>query len=64
MTRIVAELIEEGEHITPEMLRATSPYRRMHINRHGTYTMDLTRKHTRMEYGAAIARKIPLQVAA
>lgn len=64
MTRIVAELIEEGEHITPEMLRATSPYRRMHINKHGTYTMDLARKHTRMEYGAAIARKIPLQAAA
>ncbi len=64
MTRIIGELIDEGAHITPEILRQTSSYRRMHISRHGTYTMDLARKHTRMDYGAAIARKIPMQSAA
>ncbi len=64
MTRIIGELIDEGAHITPEMLRQTSAYRRMHINRHGTCTMDLAKKHTRMECGVAIARKIPMQSAA
>ncbi|WP_040234258.1 Tn3 family transposase, partial [Xanthomonas citri] len=41
MTRVLAELRDEGSNISPEVLAGLSPYRTSHINRFGDYTLDL-----------------------
>ncbi len=44
MTRVLAELRDEGRTIGPEALAELSPYRTSHINRLGDYTLDLNRE--------------------
>ncbi|WP_040232870.1 Tn3 family transposase, partial [Xanthomonas citri] len=41
MTRVLAQLRDEGSNISTEVLAGLSPYRTSHINRFGDYTLDL-----------------------
>lgn len=43
MTRVFNELIEEGYTIDKEVLQAFAPYRTEHINRFGSYILDMDR---------------------
>lgn len=54
MTRVLAELRDEGRHITPEVLAGLSPYRTSHINRFGDYTLDLDRDITPIDFSRKI----------
>ncbi len=44
MTRVFNELIAEGHPIDKEVLQAFAPYRTEHINRFGSYTLDMNRE--------------------
>lgn len=44
MTRIFNDLIAEGHPIDKEVLQAFAPYRTEHINRFGSYTLDMEKK--------------------
>ena len=44
MTRVLNELRDEGDEITPEILADSAPFRMTHINRFGDYTLDFRRK--------------------
>lgn len=50
ITEILQGLTKEGYQITPEILAALSPYRTQHVNRFGSYTLDLNRKVTSLNY--------------
>ena len=41
LTKVVAELAQEGYPVTKEALRFTSPYLQDNINRLGTYSLDM-----------------------
>ena len=41
MTRVIQELIKEGHQVNEEVLPLLSPYRREHINRFGSYILDM-----------------------
>jgi hypothetical protein len=41
MSRVLAQLREEGMDISPEVLAGLSPYRTAHINRFGDYTVGV-----------------------
>lgn len=53
LTRILRELRESGEEITPEILGHFSPYRRAHFNRLGDYTVDMERVTSPFEFKLA-----------
>src|SRR3546814_13427111 len=44
MTRVLAELRQDGANISPEVLAGLSPYRTSNINRFGDYTLDPKRE--------------------
>ena len=44
MSRVFNELIAEGHPIDKEVLQAFAPYRTEHINRFGSYTLDMDRE--------------------
>lgn len=54
MTRILAELGDEGMGISAEVLAGLSPYRTSHINRFGDYTLDLSREIAPLDYSSRI----------
>lgn len=54
MTRILAELRNEGMGINAEVLAGLSPYRTGHINRFGDYTLDLSREIAPLDYSSRI----------
>ena len=54
MTRVLAELREEGRQISAEVLAGLSPYRTSHINRFGDYTLDLNRDITPIDFSRKI----------
>ena len=41
MTRVLQELIQEGYPIDEQVIRQLAPYRTEHINRFGSYTLNL-----------------------
>ncbi|AJQ87734.1 transposase [Xanthomonas oryzae pv. oryzicola] len=54
MTRVLAELRDEGRTISPEALAELSPYRTSHINRFGAYTLDLNREIAPIDFSRKI----------
>ena len=54
MTRVLAELREDGANISPEVLAGLSPYRTSHINRFGDYTLDLKREVAPIDFSRRI----------
>lgn len=54
MTRVLAELWDEGRQISAEVLAGLSPYRTSHINRFGDYTLDLNRDITPIDFSRKI----------
>lgn len=54
MTKILAQLRDEGMGINAEVLAGLSPYRTRHINRFGDYTLDLTRTVPPIDYSSRI----------
>ncbi|WP_321994321.1 Tn3-like element TnXax1 family transposase, partial [Xanthomonas citri] len=54
MTRVLAELRDEGSNISPEVLAGLSPYRTSHINRFGDYTLDLKRQVEPIDFSRRI----------
>ncbi len=54
MTRVLAELRDEGRTISPEILAGLSPYRTSHINRFGDYTLDLKRQVEPIDFSRRI----------
>ncbi|WP_241485615.1 transposase, partial [Xanthomonas euvesicatoria] len=54
MTRVLAELRDEGRTISPEILAGLSPYRTSHINRFGDYTLDLNREIAPIDFSRII----------
>ncbi len=56
MSRVLAELRDEGIEISPEVLAGLSPYRTAHINRFGDYTVDTSREVTPIDFARRILR--------
>lgn len=56
MSRVLAELRDEGVEISPEVLAGLSPYRTAHINRFGDYTVDTSREVTPIDFARRILR--------
>ncbi|ODU40551.1 MAG: transposase [Lysobacteraceae bacterium SCN 69-123] len=54
MTRVLAELRQDGANISPEVLAGLSPYRTSHINRFGDYTLDLKREVAPIDFSRRI----------
>ncbi|WP_016850538.1 Tn3-like element TnXax1 family transposase, partial [Xanthomonas citri] len=54
MTRVLAQLRDEGSNISPEVLAGLSPYRTSHINRFGDYTLDLKRQVEPIDFSRRI----------
>ena len=49
-TRILRQLAEEGHDFDDESLSRLSPYITEHVNRFGTYTLNLDRKSPAPDY--------------
>lgn len=64
MSRVLAELRDEGVEISPEVLAGLSPYRTAHINRFGDYTVDTSRKVTPIDFARRILKEAEQAVAA
>lgn len=56
MTQVLAELRDEGQTISSEVLAGLSPCRTAHINRYGDYTLDLTRAAAPLDYQRRLLR--------
>ncbi len=56
MSRVLAQLRDEGIEISPEVLAGLSPYRTAHINRFGDYTVDTSREVTPIDFARRILR--------
>ena len=54
MTRVLAELRQDGAQISPDVLAGLSPYRTSHINRFGDYTLDLKREVAPIDFSRRI----------
>jgi hypothetical protein len=50
MSRILQELIVEGHEINEEIIGSLSPYLMRHINRFGSYSLDLNRQPPNLDY--------------
>lgn len=59
MTRVLAELRQDGATISPEVLAGLSPYRTSHINRFGDYTLDLKREVAPIDFSRRILEPKP-----
>jgi TnpA family transposase len=55
MTKAIREIVMEGHEVTEECLAAISPYQQEHINRFGTYSVNLNRIPEPVEYEFAIS---------
>ena len=58
MTRVLAELRQDGANISPEVLAGLSPYRPSHINRFGDYTLDLKREVAPIDFSRRILERL------
>lgn len=58
MTRVLAELRQDGADISPEVLAGLSPYRTSHINRFGDYTLDLKREVAPIDFTRRILERM------
>lgn len=58
MTRVLAELRQDGHTVSPEVLAGLSPYRTSHINRFGDYTLDLNREVAPIDFARRILEPI------
>lgn len=58
MTRVLAELRQDGANISPEVLAGLSPYRTSHINRFGDYTLDLKREVAPIDFSRQILERM------
>ncbi len=58
MTRVLAELRQDGANISPEVLAGLSPYRTSHINRFGDYTLDLKREVAPIDFSRRILERL------
>ena len=54
ITRILHDLSQSGYTIEEEIMRALSPYLTKHINRFGSYILDLHRKPPMLNYGLSL----------
>ncbi len=54
ISRILQEYIQAGNTIEKEILGALSPYLTKHINRFGSYSLDLTRKPPTLDFGFSL----------
>jgi TnpA family transposase len=54
MSRVLSELRDEEVEISPEVLAGLSPYRTLHINRFGDYTVDTSRTVTPIDFARRI----------
>ena len=54
MTRVIQELLKEGHYVNEEVLPLLSPYRREHINRFGSYTLDMDQEVTPLRVAAKL----------
>jgi TnpA family transposase len=43
LTRVLEEIAHEGKTVSPECIKALSPYRTEHINRFGKYELDIAK---------------------
>lgn len=51
ISRILQDYIQAGNTIEEEILGALSPYLTKHINRFGSYSLDLNRKPPALNFG-------------
>lgn len=58
ISRILNELIQEGQTIDAEAVAALSPYIREHINRLGRYSLDLNRKPPVIDYSVPVVSSV------
>lgn len=58
ISRILNELIQEGQTIEVEAVAALSPYIREHINRLGRYSLDLNRKPPAIDYSVPVVSSV------
>lgn len=58
MTRVLAELRQDGASISPDVLAGLSPYRTSHINRFGDYTLDLKREVAPIDFSRRILERM------
>ena len=63
MSRILQELIGEGYRIDEEIIGALSPYLTGHINRFGSYSLDLNRQPPVLDY-ELLSKSMTLAVSA
>lgn len=54
LSRILRQLIQEGYSVEPEAVAALSPYWTHHVNRFGSYQLDLERCPCEVDYGIAV----------
>lgn len=57
MSRVLAQLKEEGIEISEEVLGGLSPYRTAHINRFGDYTVDTSKAVIPMDFNRRILKQ-------
>ena len=50
MTNVLYELRQQGEGVTPEVVRRLSPYLTGHVNRFGVYHLELDRQPPAIDY--------------
>ena len=54
ISRILQEYIQAGNTIEKEILGALSPYLTKHINRFGSYSLDLNRQPPTLDFGFSL----------
>ena len=54
ISRILQEYIQAGNTIEEEIIGALSPYLTKHINRFGSYSLDLNRKPPALDFGFSL----------
>ena len=54
ISRILQDYIQSGHTIEPEIIGALSPYLTKHINRFGSYNLDLNRKPPALDFGFSL----------
>ena len=54
ISRILQEYIQAGHTIEPEIISALSPYLTKHINRFGSYSLDLNRNPPALNFGFSL----------
>jgi hypothetical protein len=54
ISRILQEYIQAGNTLESEIIGALSPYLTKHINRFGSYSLDLNRKPPILDFGFSL----------